>query len=344
MKLSIIVPVYNMASDDKLKFCIESLVGQTLEDIEILLSDDASTDDSLRIMKEYEEKYPSKVKVIETKENTKQGGAKNRALDVAVGEYVGFVDADDWVTEDMYELLISACEKEGADVAACDLYVTSKHTMEGEKVLPGISKKATGEIDHAAFEELINNSGYMVVKVYKRSIFENPKLRFPEKMFYEDNAIGLEVCHRAKKIAYVEKPMYFYYQHEGSTVHVLTKERCEMRMEAMRIMLRLAEENGYLEEYRTQIEYKFINLFYQNTLFSYMFGKQRKSLGFIKALGKEMKSTFPEFMNNPIYLEKVNKEERKLMAMQQKNTLFFVMYFKVLWAYRKIRYGQKVGD
>lgn len=338
MKLSIIVPVYNMASDDKLQFCIESLVNQTLDDLEIILSDDASTDDSLRIMKDYQTKYPSKVKVIESKENTKQGGAKNRALDIAVGEYVGFVDADDWITPDMYETLIEACDKENADAAACDLYVTSKHSTECDKVLPGISENATGVIDHATFGELINNSGYMVVKVYKRSIFENPKLRFPEKMFYEDNAIGLEVCHRMKKMAYVKKPMYFYYQHEGSTVHVVSEERCRMRMEAMRIMLRYAKENGYLEEYKTQIEYKYINLFYQNTLFSYMFGTQRKKLKFIKLLGKEMRNTFPEFMNNPIYLEKVNKEERKLMAMQQKSTLFFVLYFKALWTYRRIRY------
>lgn len=113
------------------------------------------------------------------------------------------------------------------------------------------------------------------------------------------------------------------------------------KVEAMRIMVQMAKAGGYLEPYYAELEYKFINLFYQNTLFSYMQGKQRKKLSFIRNMGKEMKKTFPQFEKNIYYMQKVNEEERYLMSLQQKSTLLFVCYYKALWLYRKIRYGKK---
>ena len=105
MKLSIIVPVYNMAEGNKLRYCLDSLVNQTIADYEIIAVDDASTDNSFEILKEYESKYPWKFKAIQSFENKKQGGARNLGLDNAKGTWVGFVDSDDWVAYDMYEKL-----------------------------------------------------------------------------------------------------------------------------------------------------------------------------------------------------------------------------------------------
>ena len=105
MKLSIIGPVYNMASDNKLRFCLDSLVNQTIADYEIIAVDDASTDESFRIMKEYETRYPWKFKAVQSFENRRQGGARNIGLSMAKGTWVGFVDSDDWVAYDMYEKL-----------------------------------------------------------------------------------------------------------------------------------------------------------------------------------------------------------------------------------------------
>ncbi|MCD7739621.1 MAG: glycosyltransferase [Lachnospiraceae bacterium] len=85
MKLSIIVPVYNMAADQKLEYCLDSLVNQTLEDYEIIAVDDASADESLRILQQYEREYPQKVRVLALKENHRQGGAKNAGLKLARG-------------------------------------------------------------------------------------------------------------------------------------------------------------------------------------------------------------------------------------------------------------------
>ena len=98
MLLSIIIPVYNMAADNKLKHCLDSCLNQSIEKYEIIAVDDASTDDSLSILKEYEAEYPGIVKVIASERNLKQGGAKNLGLNAASGKWVGFVDSDDFIS------------------------------------------------------------------------------------------------------------------------------------------------------------------------------------------------------------------------------------------------------
>ena len=341
MKLSIIVPVYNMSSGGKLKYCIDSLLAQTIEDYEIIAIDDASTDDSLVILKKYEARYPNTVKVIALKENHKQGGAKNAGLDICRGEYIGFVDSDDWIKPEMYEKLIAAAEKENAEIAACNLTHVYEHTMEVSDNVASMDENIQGELTIEKRKKLIFHSGALVCRVYKRELFEEPVLRFPEHMFYEDNAIGTELLFRAKRIAYLNEPMYFYLQNPQSTVHTITQERCENRMQAMRIMIEMAKQGGYLEPYYEDLEYKFINLFYQNTLFSYMQGVKRVSFSFLRKMGREMKQYFPRFYENKYYLKNINKEERFFMELLQKSTLVFVGYYKALWLYRRIRYGKK---
>ena len=111
MKLSIIVPVYNMAGDGKLEYCLNSLLSQEMEDYEIIAVDDKSTDSSLEILQEYARKYPDKLKVIASPENKRQGGAKNLGLEQATGEWLGFIDSDDWVTRDMFPKLLQRQKK-----------------------------------------------------------------------------------------------------------------------------------------------------------------------------------------------------------------------------------------
>ncbi len=337
MKLSIIVPVYNMASDGKLEFCLDSLLNQTLEDYEVIAINDASTDNSLEILQQYQKKYPEKLVVDSLKENHRQGGAKNLGLSLSRGDFIGFVDSDDWVTLNCFERLLDKAKETGADVVACDFCYVYEHTMNPTDRVPCNLPEQVGELTHERKASLFMNPGALVTKIYQRNLLFDEPFAFPEHMFFEDNATGIELLRRAKHFEYIPEPMYFYYQHNASTVHVVTMERCNDRLEAMRIMYKYASEKGYLEEFYDEIEYKFTNLFYQNTLFSYMQGTPKTDMGFVRRMGKEMRTVFPDFQKNKYYVELVHPEEKKLMKMQQKSTVWFVLYYRALNAYRKFR-------
>ena len=165
--------------------------------------------------------------------------------------------------------------------------------------------------------------------------------RFPEGIFYEDNAIGNSWMLRAKHFEYIEEPLYYYYQHDVSTVHTINEKRCLDRMEAGRIMLKEAKQYGYLEKYRAELEFSFAVLFYVNTLFTYMQGVKPVRLRFVQKLGDEMRQAFPDFRDNPYYRERIHEEEKRLVGMQQRSTLWFVMYYKLLWAYRNLKKKRK---
>jgi len=337
MKLSIIVPVFNMAADGKLNYCLDSLVNQTITDYEILAVDDCSTDDSLAILRAYEKKYPEKFIVIASPENRKQGGAKNLGLTRAQGDFIGFIDSDDWVTPDYYEKLIARAEETGADIVGCDYHLTHEHSMKIGQVVHNNKASQAGVLNKDKYRSLILDGGSLVVKIYRRHIIYDYPNRFPEGIFYEDNAIRNSWILRAKRFEYIEEPMYYYYQHQTSTVHTITKERCEHRMEAARVMVKEAKEFGFFEEYYPELESSFTTLFYVNTLFSYMAGVKKKNYRFVKALGQEMKATFPGFQENKYYRERVHAEERKLIGMHMKSTVYFMLYYKLLWAYRNFR-------
>lgn len=337
VKLSIIVPVYNMAADGKLEYCLESLVKQKVKGYEIIAVDDCSTDNSFEILKAYEKDYPDRFRAIHSEVNKHQGGAKNIGLKASKGEWIGFIDSDDWITDNMYERLIQRAEETGADLVGCDYCLTGEHSMKVGQVVPNNKAGQSGVLNDEKKRSLILDGGSLVVKIFKRSMIIESELWFPEDIFYEDNALGNSYLILAKHFEYIEEPLYYYYQHDTSTVHTISEKRCEDRMEAGRLMLEEAKRHDYFEDFKPELEYSFTLLFYINTLFTYMAGVNKTRYGFVKAMGKEMKNTFPKFQNNPYYLERTHEEEKKLIRMQQKSTLFFMLYYKLLWAYRKWR-------
>mgnify|MGYP005781662729 CR=1 FL=1 len=117
IKVSVIVPVYNV--EQYLEKCLDSLVRQTLNEIEIIVVDDGSQDNSRKIAEAFREKYPNKVYFF-YKENEGLGEARNFGLDYAKGEYIGFVDSDDWVDEKTFQAMYETARNEDADVVVCD--------------------------------------------------------------------------------------------------------------------------------------------------------------------------------------------------------------------------------
>ena len=335
--LSVIVPVYNMAKDGNLEYCMNSLVNQTLEGMEIIAVDDASTDNSLEILRNFEKKYPERVRVIASPENKRQGGARNLGLKEANGQYIGFMDADDWAALDLFEKMVKLAESTGADAVGTDMCRVYEHTMVPTEREVCNEMSQTGILDYNKRKDYLLTPGPVVTKIYKREIFFDKDFSFPEHMSYEDNAVVLELAMRINHYEHLPEAGYFYYQHDDSTTHFISLKKCQDRMEAMRIMLRYARENGSLEEYREVIEYKFSILFYVTTLFSYMQGSNKIDARYIKKLGKEMLETFPDFRNNTYYNEKINDYEQKLINLQLKSTFAFIIVYKLKQISKKIK-------
>lgn len=333
-----------MAAEDRLSYCMNSLLHQTISNYEIIAVDDHSTDDSLAMLRNLEQQYPDRLRVLESSQNHHQGGAKNRGLSIARGEWIAFIDADDWVVPDYFERLLREAEKTGADCVGTDYCIVTEHTMEPGPVVANSRPDQVGELDDARRRSLILDSGSLCVKIYRREIVVDCPSRFPEDIFYEDNALANTWILRMHRFAYVPGPLYFYYQHDDSTVHTVTLRRLEDRLAAGRMMISEARKYNFFERFRPEIEYSFTVLFYKNTLFSALQGAKEKGIySFVTRLAGEMKETFPDFQSNSYYQEKTNEEEKKLIGMQMKNPLRFYVYYRLLWLYRRLRYGAAPG-
>ena len=341
MELSVIVPVYNMASDGLLEFCINSLVNQTVKDMEIIAVDDCSSDNSFEILKGFEEKYPGRVKAILSPENRRQGGARNLGLKEAQGRFIGFMDADDWASPDMFEKMLKKADETGADAVGTDFCKVSSQTFVKAERIPCNDESQTGVLDDEKRKKYLLNPGPVVTKIYKREIFFDKEFSFPENISYEDNATTLELGMRIKQFEYVPEANYFYYQRGDSTTHGISIKKCEDRLAAMRIMLDYAKKHGAFEKYHDVVEYQYGNLFYRNTLFTYMQGKMKKDPKFVKALSDEILSVFPNFKNNPYFVNAVNDYEMKLINLQLKNTNLFMFVYALKQISKKIRTKKK---
>lgn len=334
MRLSIIVPVYNMAQGGKLHQCLESLTSQELADYEVIAVDDCSTDGSADILNDFAARHGDRLKVVLSPENRRQGGARNLGLAAACGEWVGFVDSDDWIARNMYARLLDKAEETGADIVGCDLLITEETGRETGSPVRENTREQTGVLGTAERKKIVLSPGSMVVKIYKRALFEENRIRFPEKMFYEDNAIAALPFLYAKRFERVEECLYFYYQHSASTVHGISVEKCRDRMRAMEIFLEECRARGFLEEVREEAAFALYELGYCNTLFSYMQAVKRPDRKFLGELRDYLLGHVPDIRGNIYYQERTDEETRKLTELHLKSPGRFLIYYRLLHLYR----------
>jgi len=211
-QISIIVPVYNV--EEYLKVCVESLLKQRLNIFEIILVDDGSTDGSGVICDKYAES-DKRVKVIH-KSNGGTSSARNMGLDVAKGDYIGFVDGDDYVSENMYELLIKSMKEYVCDISVCNINLMSENNEDEPYHKNAKDEQFNRE---SAMKELLTNTilTFSVCnKLFKKSVFNG--LRFKEGIIQEDMDIVYKLVHRAQKVSYLSTPLYNYRYNENSTL------------------------------------------------------------------------------------------------------------------------------
>ena len=345
MKLSIVVPVYNMAGGGKLEYCLDSLLAQTLSEVyEIIPVDDASTDASREILKRYAAQYPDRIHPIYSDENHKQGGARNLGMAAATGEWIGFMDSDDFAHPTMFAKLLARADETGADVVGCHYHLTQKHSMEIGTIIRVNTPEQTGILTDAQYRKLLLQPGSMVIKIYRADVIRKKQLTFPSDTFYEDNQAGPLWMLSFTHFELVDEPLYAYYQNEASTVHVVNMDRLQNRMDMSLSLVRECKARGFYEKYRDELEANFTRCYYVNTLFSYVQDavetRRKIDVSFLEAMRRGMQETFPEFQKNPYYEASYDAEQKKLMAMHMQSPRKFKLYYIALMKYRRIRYGK----
>lgn len=200
-KISVIVPAYN--AEKTIGKCLETLCNQTHKNMEIIVIDDGSKDNTLKIMKEYQKKHPEKIVII-SRQNRGIGFTRNEGIKKATGKYLGFIDSDDYVELEMYEHLLKRLKKTNADIVVCDYYQFDENKREIKNIM---DFETTNIIKSPDLINKINTAPWN--KLYKKEIFDD--IEYPENLKYEDLSTVLFALLKANKISKLNEPLVDYY-------------------------------------------------------------------------------------------------------------------------------------
>ena len=242
MKVSIIVPVYNV--EQYLTKCLDSLVNQTLQDIEIIVVNDGSPDNSQRIIDKYVSHYPNKV-ISLMKENGGLSDARNFALPYCKGEYIGFIDSDDYVDTSMYEKMYEQAKRSDADVVMCDYYIVYGEQRKLVKAQKYNSRK----------EMFFNGLAAAWNKIYKKSVIDSYGIQFPKAVNFEDTEFYCKLIPHVEKADYVGEPFVYYVQRSGSIANTISGPKTMHMEKIWRNIVSYYQSNHFYDTYKEELEY-----------------------------------------------------------------------------------------
>ena len=213
--VSIVVPVYN--TQKYLKKCLDSLVEQTVQDIEIIAVNDGSTDESGMILETYQNQFPKKVKVI-SQENAGISAARNKGIEAATGKYITFIDSDDSIDLQFCEKMLKKIEEEQLDVAVCDFYEVDEDSCE-KKYNKIIDFNSTTVYEESRLLFHVNTSPWN--KLYRKEFLDDHKILFPLGVKYEDAVFFQKILAKGGRIGKLNEALIFYLIRSGSETTVV---------------------------------------------------------------------------------------------------------------------------
>ena len=262
-KLSVIIPVYNV--EKYLKECLDSITRQTVKDIEIICVDDGSTDNSPDILKEYQKK-DSRIKII-TKENGGQASARNLGIKEAQGEYIAFIDSDDFIEEEMLEKLYTKANDDNLDIAMCKIATYNNQTGEIKDnvwyYMLGIFRDFEKDVfNHKDTKEFTCNIAVTPYnKIYKTSLIKDNDILFPEGLIFEDEKFFYDIYLRAKKVSIIPEFLYYYrVSRKGSTVDIEKENDYTDIIEISKQIRQTFKETNNYEGYKYLLNNRLIHL------------------------------------------------------------------------------------
>ena len=313
-KVSVIVPIYNV--EKYLEKCINSLLSQTLEDIQIILVNDGSKDNSGNIAKEYEKNNKNRVIYVE-KENGGLSDARNYGLKYATGDFIAFLDSDDYIEKNDYEEMYNKAIEENADYVECDFIWEFPNKIRVDKQYPYKNKK-----EMLSFVRVVAWN-----KLIKRQLITDNNLEFPKGLRYEDVEFTYKLIPFINKFAYVDKPFIHYVQREGSIANVQNERTAEI-FTVLDNVIEFYKKNNIYEEYRNELEYNYARYLLCSSL-KRMCKIKDKSIRekLLTESWERLNSNFPNWKENVI-LKTVNIGKNKYMRTVNKST--YKIYSKIL--------------
>lgn len=246
--ITVIVPVYNV--EKYFKQCLNSIINQTYKNLEIILVDDGSPDNCVKICDEYAKK-DNRIKVIH-KENGGLSSARNAGLDIATGEYISFIDSDDYVAENFIEILYKLCVENNCDISECD-FLKFENDVVTQKKTAKIQCYTSNEIQHKIYSEEYVKTIVVWNKLYKRYLYEN--MRFPLGKINEDEFITYKVLYNCKSNIAVTNEQLYYYRYNAQSImgRKFNEKRLDV-LEAFEERKEFYKERNELELYNETIE------------------------------------------------------------------------------------------
>ena len=330
MKYSIIVPVYNV--EQFLATCIESILHQNFIDYEIIAVNDGSTDGSKEILEDYLKKT-ERLKVIHQR-NKGLGGARNTGIQAATGDYLVLLDSDDYLETNALGTLATYLNKYNLDILAFDC---NKVDMEGNII------ETISVIDYKEKYTTLTQKEFLIfeptacTKVYKRTLFTKNKIRFPERLWYEDLATVFRLVPYAKRIGYLKESCYNYVQQPNSITHSVNTERMMEIIDSLNLEVDFYKDKGLFEEYYAELEWNCaLHVLYYSAYRFLTCGYNKKQM---LSLYKYSKMIFPDIEKNKYVLQK--KESKNLMELVI-NKQFFRFYLHTGFMIKCVNFIKKL--
>lgn len=314
-KVSVVVPFYNV--EKYIEKCLKSLVNQTLEEIEIILVNDGSKDKSEQIAKQFEEKYPNKVKYYK-KTNGGLGDARNFGINYATGEYIAFLDSDDYVEFTMYEEMYNKAKQENADMVECDFWWE----------YPNKKRKDIG-VEYTSQKEMIYKSRVVAWnKLIKTEIYKkNPEARFSVGLRYEDVEGFYKIVPYINKVAYVRKCFIHYIQRQGSISNTQNKRNQEIFV-VLENVIDFYKKNGLYDDFKEELEYIYARYLLCSSFLRIVKIKDKAIKNkLLDNTWKNLNTKFPEWKNNKILK---NNKTIKNLYIRSVNKVTFKIYSYIL--------------
>ena len=290
-KVSVIVPVYNV--EKYITKCLESLVGQTLKDIEIIIVNDGSTDNSEKIIKEFQSMYGN-IKYYD-KENGGLSDARNYGMKHATGEYIAFLDSDDFANITLYEKMYNKAKENNSDYVECDFYWAYPKKK-------GLRLKEDRGIRYTNKHEMFTYARVVAWnKLIKREIIRH---EFPKGLKYEDLEFFYNLIPSIKKFDIVEEPLVYYIQRKDS----LANKQDYTTGQIFNVLNNVIDEykkNGLYDEYQQYLEYTYIRILFCSSLkrIAKIKDKVAREKLFYETW-QNVNTKFPQWKQNPILKEK----------------------------------------